>query len=156
MTLCRALTDVAQAGLYSVSVKFPHTWLSRLRQDLLSDLSNEHFAILLGKREDFAGGFVINIIEVLNPGADHYKSNSLGHVSPRKEFVLYTLSELQDRVDVDCLIDVHTHPFSEASVHFSGTDDRDEIEFSKYLAENFDDLNYASIVFSQTQYSARL
>lgn len=139
----------------SVALQFPHTWLARLRQEMLNDLRTEHFCILLGKREDYKGGFVINVIEPLVPGSNAYQSNSLSHVSPRKDFVFYALSELQSRYDVDTLIDVHTHPFLTDRVHFSGVDDRDEIDFLRFLDENFDDLNYASIVFSQNEYSAR-
>lgn len=136
-------------------IKFPHTFLSQVRSDLLSDLSREQFCILLGKRVDFQGGFCINVLQVLNPGPDAYKSHSLGHVSPKKEFVMYALSELQERFDIDCLIDVHTHPFAHRSVSFSGIDDRDEINFLKFVNENFDDIHYASIVFSQEEYEAR-
>lgn len=139
----------------NVTLKFPQNWLNRLRGELLSDLSREHFCILLGKRENYQGGFVINVIEPLIPGPNAYQSNSLGHVSPKKDFVLYALSELQDRYDVDTIIDVHTHPFSTNSVHFSGIDDRDEISFLQFIDEHFDDLTYASVVFSQNEFSAR-
>ncbi|MEL6511745.1 MAG: ThiF family adenylyltransferase [Pseudomonadota bacterium] len=147
---------IDRSGVHEATIKFPHTWLSSLRSELLNDLSREHFCILLGKREEYDGGFVINVIEPLIPGPRAYQSNSLGHVTPRKDFILYALSELQDRYDVDTLIDVHTHPFSEGPVHFSGIDDRDEVAFSKFFYENFDDLTYASIVFSQTEFSARV
>ncbi|WP_417733861.1 HesA/MoeB/ThiF family protein [Roseovarius sp.] len=68
---------------------------------------------------------------------------------------MYALAELQERFDIDCLIDVHTHPFAHRSVNFSGVDDRDEINFVKFINENFDDMHYASIVFSQEEYEAR-
>lgn len=136
-------------------VNFPHTWLDGVRSELLSDLSREQFCILLGKRHDFDGGFCINVMEVLNPGPQVYRSHSPGHVSPQKEFVMYALSELQERVDVDTLIDVHTHPFCSGSVNFSCIDDRDEISFLEFLSDNFDGINYASVVFSQQEYEAR-
>lgn len=136
-------------------IRFPHTMLGSVRSDLLSDLSREQFCILLGHKEDFDGGFTINVIQVLNPGANAYKSHSLGHVSPKKEFVMYALSEIQERYDVNCLIDVHTHPFSSQLVSFSGIDDRDEIDFLNFVEKNFDGIHYASIVFSQTEYEAR-
>lgn len=136
-------------------IRFPHTWLSKIRQNLLSDLSREQFCMLLGKKQEFSGGFCINIMEVLNPGPEAYQSHSIGHVTPRKDFVMYALSEVQDRLDIDTIIDVHTHPFAPADVSFSSTDDKDEIQFLKFLNENFDGMNYASIVLSQTEYSAR-
>lgn len=136
-------------------INFPHTWLRTTRSDLLADSTQEHFCLLLGKRHDFSNGFCINVIEVLNPGSTVYRSHSLGHVSPSKEFVMYALSELQERVDVDTLIDVHTHPFAAGAVSFSGVDDRDEIDFLRFICESFSGINYASIVLSQHEYEAR-
>ncbi|HEX8622874.1 MAG TPA: ThiF family adenylyltransferase [Allosphingosinicella sp.] len=122
---------------------------------MLDDLSREQFCLLLGKKQEFEGGFCINVIEVLSPGPEGYQSHSLGHVSPRKDFILYALGELQERWDVDTLIDVHTHPFSVDGVRFSSIDDRDEIEFLSFINKNFDDIHYASVVFSQEDYEAR-
>lgn len=136
-------------------VRFPHGWLSKVRSQLLSDLSREQFCILLGKRQDFVGGFCINIVEVLNPGPSVYQSHSLGHVSPQKEFIMYALSELTERADVDTIVDVHTHPFASGPVSFSGVDDRDETRFLQFVSDNFDGINYGSIVFSQEEYEAR-
>jgi molybdopterin-synthase adenylyltransferase len=136
-------------------INFPQSGLSALRSSLLSDLDREQFCILLGKREEFDGGFVINVIEMLIPGPEAYASHSLGHVTPEKKFILYALSELQERYDVDTLIDVHTHPFSHHEVAFSGIDDDDEIRFSKFLFTEFDGVGYASIVLSREQYDAR-
>lgn len=66
------------------------------------------------------------------------------------------LLEIDRRIDVDTLIDVHTHPFSQNNVWFSGTDDRDDINFVKYLhEESADSVFYASIVLSQNDYKAR-
>jgi molybdopterin/thiamine biosynthesis adenylyltransferase len=136
-------------------ISFPHTWLSRMRGELLADLSREHFCILLGKREEFEGGFCVRVLEMLTPGPAQYQSHSIGHVSPDKKFVMYALSELQERFDIDTLIDVHTHPFSDRGVSFSGIDDNDEIQFLRFLTENFENIGYASIVLSQHEYQAR-
>ena len=136
-------------------IRFPHTWLSNIHGDLLSDLSREQFCMLLGKKQKFTGGFCINVIEVLNPGPEAYLSHSLCHVKPRKDFVLYALSEVQDRLDVDTIIDIHTHPFAATDVHFSKIDDKGEVQFLKFVNEHFDGINYASIVLSQSQYAAR-
>lgn len=111
--------------------------------------------MLLGKKNDFEDGFTINVLDMLFPEADSYISNSLGHVSPRKGYVHYALTELNERYDIDTIIDVHTHPFCAGQVHFSGIDDNDEKSFLRFLKEHFD-WHYASIVLSQTEYSARL
>lgn len=64
--------------------------------------------------------------------------------------------ELTTRYDVDTMIDVHTHPFLPAGVSFSATDDQDEHTFFRFLTQKFAGLHYASIVLSQSQYSARV
>ncbi len=64
--------------------------------------------------------------------------------------------ELTSRYDVDTMIDVHTHPFTREHVSFSATDDGDERTFFRFLTETFAGINYASIVFSQQRYSARV
>lgn len=155
--MTRHVRDVRAGGAVEgvQLVNFPHTWLRNTRSALLADSSREHFCLLLGKRHDFSNGFCINVIEVLNPGEAVYRSHSLGHVSPSKDFVMYALSELQERVDVDTLIDVHTHPFAAGAASFSWVDDTDEINFLKFLRDSFDGIHYASIVFSQEEYEAR-
>ena len=74
----------------------------------------------------------------------------------RKEFVHNILAEAVNRADVDSIVDVHTHPFSEKSAWFSGEDDRDETTFCKFISEHFENLHYASIVLSQREYAARM
>ena len=136
-------------------LRFPHTWLGSVRSKLLSNLSSEQFCILLGKKHDFTGGFCINVLEIINPGSMVYVSNSIGHVSPSKEFIMFAISETLERADIDTIIDVHTHPFCSDSVSFSVTDDDDEISFLQFITEKFDNINYASVVFSQQRYEAR-
>ena len=43
---------------------------------------------------------------------DDYLGKSLTHLSLNKEFIGELLVELNDRADIDTIIDVHTHPFS--------------------------------------------
>ncbi|CAK0756744.1 ThiF domain-containing protein [Gammaproteobacteria bacterium] len=63
---------------------------------------------------------------------------------------------LTHRLDVDTLVDVHTHPFQSKGVAFSGVDDRDERRFAAFIKERFDNVHYASIVLSRSDYAARL
>ena len=137
-------------------IKFKQCDLSYLRSQLLEDLSNEHFAILLAKSERIGNTSIINVIEIRYLRSDHYLSRSRGHLKLDKDFIRGVLAEVQDRFDVDTIIDVHTHPFALKSVGFSGVDDNDEKGFLKFIDKHFDNLGYASIVFSQTEYSARI
>src|SRR5438552_9903024 len=137
-------------------IKFKHGDLEGLRARLLADLSREHFAVLLGKTQKIDGYTIINVIDLLFPGRSDYNQQNVAFLRIKKDFIHKALVELTNRYDVDTIIDVHTHPFSQASVSFSATDDGDEKMFFRFLKETFAGIHYASIVFSQGKYSARV
>ena len=137
-------------------IKFKHGDLAYLRARLLADLSREHFAVLLGKTQKIDGYTIINVIDLLFPGQSDYNQQNVAFLRIKKDFIHKALVELTNRYDVDTIIDVHTHPFSQGSVSFSATDDGDEKTFFRFLKEKFEGINYASIVFSQRRYSARV
>src|SRR2546428_7366203 len=137
-------------------IKFKHGDLAYLRVRLLADLSREHFAVLLGKTHKIDGYTMINVIDLLFPGQADYNQQSVAFLRIKKDFIHRALVELTNRYDVDTIIDVHTHPFTQASVSFSATDDGDEQTFFRFLRKTFGGIHYASIVFSQSKYSARV
>lgn len=139
-----------------VLVKFPVGLLCGLRERLLEDLSREQFAVLLGKREHCGDTALCCVREMRLFGAADLEGQGAASLHIRKDRVLDVLKEVQRRVDVDMILDVHTHPFSETAAIFSSIDDRDEREFSAYLAEAFPDIGYGSIVLSQKEYDARI
>src|SRR5713226_5020035 len=99
---------------------------------------------------------MIKVIDLLFLEQSDYSQQSVAFLRIKKEFIHKALVELTNRYDVDTIIDVHTHPFTQASVSFSATDDGDEQTFFRFLKETFAGLHYASIVFSQSKYSARV
>lgn len=137
-------------------IKFKQGDLLKLRTTLLKDLSKEYFAILLGKTEIIDDITIIKIIEIKILQHPDYVNQNYAHLHLNKECIAKIIVETQNRFDVDTIIDVHTHPFAERSVAFSGIDDRDEKNFCIFLEEKFDNIFYASIVLSQTEYSARV
>src|SRR6266568_6726742 len=137
-------------------IKFKHGDLAYLRERLLADLSSEHFAVLLGKTQKIDGYTIINVIDLLFPGRSDYHQQNVAFLRIKKDFIHQALVELTNRYDVDTIIDVHTHPFSQGGVSFSATDDGDETTFFRFLKETFEGIHYASIVFSQSKYSARV
>ena len=137
-------------------IKFQQGHLAQLRARLLADLSREHFAVLLAKTRRVNGYTIMNVIDVLFPAQSDYNQQSVAFLHIRKDFIHKALVELTSRYDVDTIIDVHTHPFAEGRVAFSATDDGDENTFFRFLRQNFEDISYASIVFSQEKYSARV
>src|SRR5712691_926895 len=137
-------------------IKFKHGDLTCLRTRLLADLSREHFAVLLGKTQKFDGYTIIKVIDLLFPGQSDYNQQNVAFLRIKKDFIHKTLVELTNRYDVDTIIDVHTHPFTQGGVAFSATDDGDEKTFFQFLNQKFAGIHYASIVFSQSKYSARV
>src|SRR5205823_648611 len=137
-------------------IKFKQGDLAYLRARLLEDLSREHFAVLLGKTQQIDGYTLINVIDLLFLAQSDYNQQNVAFLRIKKDFIHKALVELTNRYDVDTIIDVHTHPFSQGGVSFSATDDGDEETFFQFLHEKFEGINYASIVFSQRRYSARV
>ena len=138
------------------NIKFKMGELEKLRQVLLKDLSKEAFAILLAKKEYVDNIAIYTVVDILLPTKADYKGQGLTHLKLEENFIEKVLIEATNRYDVDTIIDVHTHPFCKGHVSFSGIDDNDEKIFFKWINKNFDNINYLSIVFSQSSYSARV
>lgn len=126
-----------------------------MRKKLLADSSREYYACLLGQKNIIGDLCIITVKDVYFPDSEYYENQSVTSLRVSGDFLRERLLEIEERIDVDTMIDVHTHPFSSSNVWFSGTDDRDEINFVNYLAEEGAEISYASIVFSQTDYQAR-
>lgn len=137
-------------------IRFPQGGFLALRTQLLGDLSRESFALLFGQCHQVGEETLIKVIATHLPGPKDYESQGRAHLRLRKAYVYERLVEMQQRGDVDTLIDVHTHPFSASGAAFSSHDDHDEIAFHNWLHETLDGVHYASIVLSQSDYAARL
>lgn len=136
-------------------IKFQNQALNELRGNLLADLSNEYYACLLAKTHVIGDLCIMAVLEAVYPDPSFYKGQGTAALRVSWDFMREVLTEADSRIDVDTVIDVHTHPFSLASACFSGIDDRDEENFARYLHDKAPNLRYASIVFSQTTYQAR-
>ncbi|MFL5666112.1 MAG: HesA/MoeB/ThiF family protein [Ktedonobacteraceae bacterium] len=137
-------------------IKFKQGDLDGVRTKLLADRSREHFAILLGKTRKINGYTIMTVVDILFPMQADYHHQSMAALHMKKDFIHKALVELTSRYDVDTMIDVHTHPFTQGRVSFSSIDDSDEETFFRFLQEKFAGIHYASIVFSQRMYSARV
>jgi len=137
-------------------IKFSVCSLGKLRRLLLEDIYNEHFAMLLGRTERTGNIEVVNILDSIIFDRTDFADQSQSFIAIRKERIAEILLDISQRIDLDTIIDVHTHPFSHRNAFFSGTDNADEKAFTKYLKKEFPDISYGSIVFSREQYSARL
>lgn len=151
--LCNALIQPVPAP----EIRFPQGLLRFLHKSLLSDRREEHFALLLARREQSPAGQTIFVVDEAHlPGDGDIESSARFHVRPSRAFIASVLAEVQARPDVNCIVDVHTHPFAIRG-SFSGVDDEDERTFCRCLSEEVDErIHYASIVFGTTSCSARL
>ncbi|NTW98393.1 MAG: ThiF family adenylyltransferase [Geobacteraceae bacterium] len=138
------------------SIRFKHRSFAELRSALLGEETRESFAVLLAKRQVIGTTEIFTVRDVRLPDQEDYQARSVAFLKMRKDFIHQALAEAAQRLDVDTIIDVHTHPFAKSGVAFSGVDDDDEQRFAEWLGERFDNLHYASIVLSQERYQARL
>lgn len=136
-------------------IRFPQGKLHELRDELLRDSSCEAFAILLARKQEIAGHWIMVVRDIRYPGPGEYVHRSHTCVSMEKSFIHRIMAETQRRPDVDSLIDVHTHPFTDQA-WFSGQDNADEAGFTKFLARERLNFNYGSIILSQKAGLARL
>lgn len=137
-----------------IEFRFASQRLGNLRRRLLENQEMESFAVLLGRRSVF-NKKVVRVVGARFPRDCDLISRGRGHVTPSKDYIHRLLDEISGRIDVDSIIDVHTHPFSASGVRFSHIDDGDERQFCTFLAEYFPRHLYGSIVFSQQDYEAR-
>mgnify|MGYP005846305209 CR=1 FL=1 len=136
-------------------IRFPQSLFPQLRNRLLKDSSREAFALLLGKRITVDGGTIIKVLSAHYPGPNDYISQDYARLHLKREYIYDRLVDMQQNGEADTLIDVHTHPFSYNGVSFSAIDDNDEQNFCTWLHDTLDDIHYASIVLSHSDYSAR-
>ena len=137
-------------------IRFKHRALSELRSALLGKEQRESFAVLLAKRQVAGETEIFTVSDLRFPAQQDYEERRRAYLRVRKKFIHSSLAEAMQRLDIDTLIDVHTHPFAQENVSFSRTDDNDEQGFATWLTNHFDDLHFLSIVLSQTRYQARV
>lgn len=137
-------------------IRMPQNMLKDLRKSMLADKSRESFAMLTARKETAPDGRIVLVCQDMYVAAEKdLREASLAKVRPKKDFVGKILASVQNDLQADTVIDVHTHPFSHNAV-FSGVDDYDERRFSIWLQENLSGINYASLLLSQNAWEARI
>lgn len=139
----------------TATIRFPQGMFPVLRQHLLDEQDQETFALLLGKRTSADDRTVIRVGEVVYPSPEDYAGQSIASLRLQREFIYRELVRMQQEGRYDTLIDVHTHPFCAAGAAFSAVDDADEQAFHGWIDKTLDDVGYASIVLSRSDYAAR-
>ena len=90
-----------------VVIKFKNQDFGRLRTRLLADLSREYYACLLGKKNVTENLCVITVADIYFVDAEYYQNQSVAALRVSGEFLRERLLELDRRIDVDTMIDVH-------------------------------------------------
>ena len=145
----------SSADATEFEIRFRNQAYNELRKRLLSDLGKEYYACLLAKRRLIKDLCVYTVVDVIYPDIESYKSQGVTALRVDGAFMREILLDVERRIDVDSVIDVHTHPFSMSDAWFSGIDDRDEGSFREYLHKEDPAIYYASVVLTQASYSAR-
>lgn len=137
-----------------MEIKFQHNQLKNLRETLLKDLKNEHYAVLICLKVTYKQDTFFLVKDIIYPRKEDYTYSNLVGLKIDGKFMGSILKQIKNRVDADTIIEVHTHPFSEFGAFFSSTDTEDEKTFGKWLINNFKG-SYGSIVLSQNDYLSR-
>jgi len=132
----------------------PCGMLAEIRDYLFRDTSKEYACYLIcghnvvGRSLRLLGCFLIL------PEPSEYISHSFASVRLRRELLAEVLKECS-RLGLS-LIDIHSHPFASNHVAFSGIDEADEKEKSKWFANHLPHCYYGSIVMGLESHLARI
>lgn len=138
-----------------VELVLPATCLERIRRYLFQDLSREFICHLLcGHVRLDAGRLRLLACYLVVPQPEHYRSQGLAGLALKPQFD--RMLRAQCLAEGLSLVDIHSHPFSDDYVGFSGIDDADELEKFGYFRRNLPESTYASIVMGRSSQDARV
>jgi|GEM_PF-1957755 len=113
----------------------------------------EHFAFALAGVSHYANGYNLLVRHFIAADSSCLVKQSGVRVSPDQRFVAYAWTLVKASNSV--LIHIHTHPFSDKYVGFSGIDDTSDAETFPKLAEFLGNGPHAAIVLGQNCLDAR-
>jgi molybdopterin/thiamine biosynthesis adenylyltransferase len=144
----------------TISIVFPEAVFNTVKIHLFKDCPKEQIAFLLCGYHHTDNHLRLLVQEAILPTQDDLAYQYRGGVCPTKAF--------QVRVYERCyqegfsLIDVHSHPFAQGNVAFSGIDDASEIGSPRregtfpYVARKIPNIYHASMVLGTESLDARL
>lgn len=145
---------VKAAEVEEVELVLPFGYLSKIREHLFSDTSREYLCHLLcghtlvGNRLRFLACYFAH------PESEDYVEQSMGSIRIDPEYDLRLRKECK-RLNLS-LVDIHSHPFSDHHVGFSGIDDHDEVEKYHYFERNLPESAFGSIVMGKSSLEGRI
>ena len=127
---------------------------NHMRQEMLPDTNtNEHFGFAISGIKHHSHGCDILVRAFIPADESCLINQSSMSIKPNPKFTNYIWQLAKQ--SKSGLIDIHTHPFSETRVAFSGIDDKSEAESFpqavKYLGEG----PHASVVLGRNSIAAR-
>ncbi len=132
----------------------PHGMFAEIKDYLFRDSSKEYACYLFCGHNVVGGTLRLLGCFLLLPEPSEYVSHSLASVRLRRELLAEVLKECSS-LGLS-LIDIHSHPFASEHVAFSGVDEADEREKSKWFATHLPHCYYGSIVMGQNCHRARI
>lgn len=135
-------------------IVFPKGMLQDINDYLFNDLSREYCCYLLCGHVKVKDKLRFLPCYLAKPDSQDYIMNSLTGVKIKQE---YLISILNDCSELGLsLIDIHSHPFSDTDVFFSGIDEADEREKADWFIKNLPKSYYGSIVMGKRSHKSRL
>lgn len=127
--------------------------LTELRNHLLQNRREQLASILCGTSKTTSKiTFLSKEIVKAQPG--DLTSNSSVHAAAKKDYRKRLLIRcLEENLSI---IDCHSHPFVEDAAHFSPIDDRNDLRNLKYIKEKIPGIQCGSMVFSRSNFNARI
>ncbi len=132
----------------------PYGMKQKIHDHLFSDTSRENLCYLLCGHTKIGTTLRLLACYLSIPEPEDIESQSYTSISIKQEFLKEILQECE-KLHLS-LIDIHSHPFSDGSVSFSGIDDRDENEKSQWFSSNLPDCYFGSIVMGKNSHASRI
>ena len=140
----------------NVFLNFKHIELKKTRQRLLKDISQESYAMALCKKSESNNNIIIKVIDIFYPEVEDYIQQRGAFLEMSENFASKVVYEASQRLDVDTILEIHTHPFMDDKPMFSSVDTSDEKQLSRWLLKELPNYNYGSLVFSRMDYNFRM
>lgn len=138
----------------AVEFRLPAGMFCSVREHMLSDQTREQFGIILASHNFAEGHLRLLARAYLKPTA---KDLDYAHYTGIRTTRQYNNAVLKRAVeDRLSLIHVHSHPFTDQNVSFSGIDDHSEREEATWLHQHFPSVMLGSIVMGQSSLEARV
>lgn len=134
---------------------FPKGFFNKLKGYLLSDLKKEYYChIFCGYKKIKNFGLFLLARELALPEEGDYETQTSTSCILKKEYMQKLFYHCdQNRL---CLVEAHSHPFSDNKVTFSAQDDLDEIKRARYFYRKIKKGYFATLVFGKNSFDGRI